>query len=182
MNPAKFLQNCDRIITGKGFKRDISISLYEVHLESSGAPLTTTLTTNPGYAKSGTNVTILTWAANIVVEGGLQIQLPEDYDESNDHLILKIKAKSAGATNVPSIDAKVYHQGATTTDLNPTKSAALSATLAWKEIDLSGHSFQGGDVIQIALFPDAHATDAVEVWAIKLQIKSDLVYFTESNR
>jgi len=181
MNPGTFLKNSERIVTGKGFKRDIPISLYEAHLESDGSVLTTTLSTNPGFGKSGTNMTILTWAAGKVVEGGLSIQLPEDYDESNDHCILKLLAKSAG-TDVPSIDAKVYHQDATTTDLDPTKSDALSTTLAWVEIDLSGNDFQGGDVIQVVLFPEAHNNHAVEVWAIKLQIKSDLVYYTHDNR
>jgi len=182
MNPATFLKNTERIITGQGFKRTIQIPVHNFFLSSSGAPLTTTLTTDPGFDVFETNLIGLTWAAAKVVKGGFVFHVPDDYDKSNDYLKIKIKALMSGSTDTPSIDATVYEDSVPATDLNPTKSGALSSSAAWVTIDLSSNSLQAGDVLTINLFPEAHGTDAVEVYAVKMEYKSDLVYFSLSDR
>ena len=158
------------------------LSVYDVHLQSTGAALTTTLTTNPGYDKVSTNLTALSWAAGVVVEAGLHLLVPTDYDKTLDELKLRLRARMAGATDTPSIDAKVWKDSAATTDLNPTKTAALGASLAWVELDLSGKSLSYGEGLQFALFPEAHGTDAVEVLAMELEYRSMVVANDEVNR
>lgn len=182
LNPGTFLSRLDQIITGNGFKRSIQIPVHDFFLSSSGAPLTTTLTTNPGFDIFETNLVGLAWAAGKVVKGGFIFHVPDDYDKSNDYLKIRIKALMAGSTDTPSIDATVYEDSVPATDLDPTKSGALSASAAWIEIDLSDNGLQAGDVLTINLFPEAHTSDAVEVYAVKMEYASDLVFYDNDDR
>jgi len=182
-NPATFLKNLDRIITSGGFKKSIEVPLHSVCLFSDSSPLTTTTSTNPGFAAIETYFPVLTWAAGKVVKAGITFAIPDDYDASDDYLRIKIKACMAGATDTTTaLDATVYADDAASTDLDPTISADLSSTLAWVEINCDSQDLEPGDVIAIGLFPETHATDAVEVYAIKIEYKSDLVYYTASSR
>lgn len=151
------------------------IPLNNWYLASSGAALTTTLATNPGQDKFGTNMTGLAWAAGVVVPAGITFSVPRDYDETSDHLKIRFYAKSAGSTDTPTIDCTAYISDDPTTDLNPTASAALSSTLAWVEIDLSSNGLSYGDSVEIQPFPGTHATDAVEVWHSEFEYKSMIV-------
>lgn len=171
----------ERVTQGKGFLKNLAVSLYDFNLASSGAPLTTTLSTNPGFDKADTNLTILSWAASKVVAAGLVIQVPDDYDSAKDHLKLKLKAAMGGATDVPTITAAAYSDSAGTTDLAPDATAALSATKAWVEIDLSSNSLSAGATITLALTPAAHTTDAINVYAAKVEYRSTLVYADRSS-
>ena len=174
---ANFLSKIRQFIRqGEGFLRNWSIPIQTCFLASSGAPLTTTTSTNPGYALVDTNMLALHWDAATVVAAGINVQVPDDYDSSKDHFKLRMKGKMSGSTNVTtSIDAAVY-KNASTTDLNPTKSAYLTATSAWIELDLSGKGLVAGDQVQFNIFPEAHGTDAVNIKAIKLEYRSTLVY------
>jgi len=176
-----FLHQVKEIITGEGFLKSIQIPVTSVHLFSSGAPLTTTVSSNPGPDKFDTNITGLTWAADKVVKAGFDLVIPEDYDESQDHCKLRFRAKMAGSTNTPGLDAVAYHEDAGTTDLDPTISADLSTTLAWVEIDLSDNSFSAGDAVSVGVFPEAHSTDAVQVYGMELEYRSTLVYFDKDS-
>jgi hypothetical protein len=177
-----FLHQVKQIITGAGFLKSVQIPVMSVHLFSSGAPLTTTISSNPGPDKFGTNITGLSWAADKVVKAGFDIIIPRDYDESQDHCKLVFRAKmAAGDTDTPGLDAVAYHEDATTTDLDPTISADLSTTLADVKIDLSGNSFNAGDQISVGVFPEAHSSEAVQVYGIELEYRSTLVYFDKDS-
>lgn len=164
------------IYPGEGFLRVKEIPLQSVHLASDGSLLTTTLTTNPGWDKAGTNMTVLSWAADKVVAAGLTLQVPDDYDETKDHFKLKLKAASAGETDSPAITVAAYKDSAPTVDLAPAATEAAGNEAAWLEVDLSGNSLVAGDVLQLTLTPGAHTTDALNVYAIKVEYRSSLVY------
>lgn len=170
----------ERVTQGQGFLKNQPVSLYDFHLASDGAPLTTTLTTNPGPDKTDTNMTTLSWAASKVVTAGLNFSVPDDYDKAKDHLKLKLKAVMASTTDTPAIDAALYKDDDGATDLDPTISADLSDTLAWVEIDCSGQSLEAGDVLQINITPEAHTSDALNVYAAKWEYRSTLVYADRS--
>ena len=182
MNKATFLFGLRTLITGQGFKKVQPIGLREFCLASDGATLTTTLTTNPGFDMKGTSSKsiVLSWAASKVIATGLALQVPDDYDETNDHLKLRLKVMSAGAADTPTFSATAYVNGAAT-DLAPDATAAISATLGWVEFDLSDNSISAGDVLTIAITPAAHTTDAIDVFAAKLEYRSDLVFNDDSD-
>ncbi len=183
LNPGTFLKRAESIITGFGYKKVLPISLYDAHLESDGSPLTTSLGTNPGFDKKGTSSkhTVLTWAADKVVAAGVTFQIPDDYDQTQDELKFMIKVKSAGTTNTPTFTAAVYKNDSAT-DLAPDATAAISSTLAWVEFDLDGNSLVAGDNITIDITPGAHSSDAIDVFALKMEYRTDLVFYTQTER
>lgn len=183
MNPGTFLSRCGRILTGFGFKKNIPISLYDFHLESTGAPLTTTIGTNPGFDKKGTSSkhTVLSWQAAKVVAAGIQVQVPDDYDETLDIFILKLKVAMDGGDDNPNFGVAAY-KNESDTDLAPADTADLSDTIAWVNVDLSGNGLVAGDNLTIDLTPEAHGNDSIDVFAVKVEYRSDLVYFDIDNR
>lgn len=182
MSGGTFLHQVKEIITGAGFLKSVQIPVSSVHLFSSGAPLTTTISSNPGPDKFDTNITGLSWAADKVVKAGFDLVIPMDYDESQDYCKLVFRAKmAAGGTDTPGLDAVAYHEDAGTTDLDPTISADLSVTLADVKIDLSGNSFSAGDAVSVGVFPEAHSSEAVQVYGMKLEYRSTLVYFDKDS-
>jgi hypothetical protein len=88
---------------------------------------------------------------------------------------------AAGGTDTPGLDAVAYHEDDGATDLDPTISADLSVTLADVKIDLSGNSFNAGDQISVGVFPEAHSSEAIQVYGIELEYRSCLVYFDKDN-
>jgi len=167
------------IYQGNGFLKNKAVSLHEVFLMSDGSYLTTTTSTNPGFTKVDTNALALVWAADKVVEAGLNIQVPDDYDKAKDHLKLKIKCVSAG-TDAPKIGTVAYLDSDSTTDLGPDDTAAASTSLRWLEVDLSGNSLEAGDTLTLGLTPAAHSSHALHVYAMKLEYRSTLVYADRS--
>ena len=174
---ADFLKKCRMFIRqGEGFLKNVDVPILSVSLASTGAPLTTTTTTNPGPALVDTNVLALHWDATLVVAAGIKFSVPDDYDSAKDHLKIRFKGKMTGSTAVTTgMDAAVY-KNTTTTDLNPTKSGYFTATDSWVEINLSGKGLVAGDTLQVNIFPEAHATDALNVKQIKFEYRYTLVY------
>lgn len=182
MNSGTFLEQAKSIVTGNGFLRDVQIPFSDCFLASSGAALTTTLSTNPGRDLFDTAILGLSWAAAKVVKAGIAIRIPKDYDQSEDHCKLVFRAKMSGSTDTTTaLDAVAYHEDDGTTDLDPTISADLTASLADVKIDLSGNGFVAGDHITVQPFPEAHGTDAVQVYSISLEYRSSLVYFDKDS-
>lgn len=183
MNMRTYLQQLQFIVTGEGFVREKEVPLERVHLQSSGAPLTTTLSTNPGFDKDDTNITTLAWAAGKVVAAGLRIKMPTDYDESADTLSIWLYAKMSGSTDTTTaITAEVWKVSAGTTDLAPDQTADLTSSYAWVEFDLDGNSIDANEILQVALTPEAHGTDAIHVAAIAIRYQSDLVPYNHAER
>lgn len=181
MDSGTFLAQVKDIVTGNGFLRRTQIPFASVFLASDGSALSTTISTNPGMDLFDTNIIGLTWAAAKVVPAGISIMIPKDYDESEDYCKLVFRAKMGGSTDTPAIDATAYHEDDGATDLDPTISGDLSDTLGDVSIDLGGNSFSAGDHITVAPFPEAHGTDAVQVYSIALEYRSTLVYFDKDS-
>lgn len=187
MNPALFLKNLERLITGDGFKRTIQgIDLNSIK-SATGVVLTAT-------ADSLYLETIETYAEVILVKEGttglgmLRLLVPQDYDEDKDYLRIRFLAQSAGDTNTPTIDAALYRKragAALSADLGPTISGAVSNNTgagSWVEINADSLSLQGGDALTIDFTTSAHGTDKLHIYAIEVVYKSDLVYYDGDDR
>jgi len=188
MNPAFFLKNLERLVTGNGFKREVQIPLTALHNEADGSLLgNTTITTDDVGFDHISNTILLVWGSDgtgHVTETSFVFTVPQDYDEAEDYLKIRLKAfLNTGTTDTPGIDAHVYKNGVDT-DLDPTISADLSTTVAWVEIVISDktESLVAGDVLTISLFPEAHDSGGIGVYGIAAEYKSDLVYYDNDNR
>lgn len=180
---------------GDGILVERHLSIRDFNLFSDGSTLTTTLTTNAGFAKAETNATVLQWAATKVVAVGFEFYLPFDYDESNDLLELHLKAGMGGSTDTPGLTANIYRKRdglALTADLGPltakvrtgnvVATAALAiatTTLKNTYFDLSGLKNKGGDCFICKITPGAHGTDALNVYGVKVRLRSDIVAYSE---
>lgn len=182
MTGGTFLKQLDSVVTGDGFYRDQMIPLRDFHLESDGSTLTTTLTTNPGWDKVDTNLTSLSWAATKVVEAGVDVDVPGDYDESLDILSVWLLAKSGSTDLTTAFEAAAYIHSAPTTDLVPDNTADLTASYAWVEINLDGNGLLANDRVHVVINPEAHGTDALHVIAAKIRYRGDLVIFDLDER
>lgn len=190
MNPAFFLKNLERIITGVGFKKEVQIPFLAFHDEADGAPLTAKgiATDDDVGIDHISNTIVLVWGESAgsgsVDEISFPFVVPQDYDEAEDYLRLRLKAfLDTGTTDTPGIDAHVYKNGVDS-NLDPTISADLSTTAAWVEIVISDktESLVAGDVLTISLFPEAHDSGGIGVYGITMEYKSDLVYYNDGNR
>ncbi len=182
VNAGKHLEQLKQIVPGDGFKVVKPISYREFHLASDGATLTTTISTNPGWDKLGTNMTGLAWAAAKVVAAGITLQIPDDYDEDADSCIFRLKAKMSGSADTPNFGVAAYLDSAPTTDLAPDDTVDLSDTVAWVDVNLSGNSFVAGDIVQLAITPESHGTDAIEIYGQQIEYKSCIVKFSNTSR
>jgi len=188
LNVGTFLKRLDGVISGNGFKKVMPISLFDFHLDGGFAEVGAPNGAEPGFVVENFHVT-LQWPATKVAEVNVQFIIPDDYDEAQDHLILKLKAVMDGATNTTTaLEASAYTMDGTadltaeTEDMAPDNTADLSVTAAWVDIDLSGNKLLGGDIISVDINPEAHGTDVVEIWGAKLEYKSDLVFYDVSDR
>jgi hypothetical protein len=187
MNSATFLHDCAGIITGKGFKRVIpGLGINEL-TEADGDTLDNGST--PPMAALETNGYGVAVANNTTFAGCLNFVIPQDYDESDDELKIRILGATVGGTDSgDTMDCTAYRKRggvALGSDLNPSVSGAMAATAVladWVEIDLSDNSLQGGDVLHVTLSTSAHATDPVHIYAIEVQYRSCLVYFDKADR
>lgn len=193
MDQFNFLKMLQGIVSGDGVLVEKSMSLRDFNLFSDGSSLTTTTSTNPGFAKGETNATVLSWAATKVIAAGLEVRIPFDYDESQDVFELHLQAGMGGSTDTPGFTANAYNKRngvALSADLGPytaktrvgavESTAALAvATTASKSIffKLSGAKLKGGDTITFKITPGAHGTDAISAYAVWIKYRSDIVSF-----
>ncbi len=173
-----FLYQLNSIITGLGFLREKILPNRDYHLDSDGATLTTTTSTNPGWAKHETNITGLNWAATKVVKAGYDFAVPLDYDNTKDELVIKLKVKGA---DLGTLVMAAYKDDASTTDLAP-DAVTLTAASIWHEFSLSGNNIEGGDVIHFNVVPASNSSNTVELNGTKIEYASDLVAFDQSDR
>lgn len=183
MNAATFLHDTKRIVTGEGYLKSETVPIRDFNLASTGAELTTTLSTNPGWDNVDTNLNVLSWAADKVIAGAIAVTVPDDYDASQDHFKLMLYAKMSGTTaTTTALTATAYKATDSTTDLAPANTDDMTDSFQWLELDISGNSLSAGETIQFVITPEAHATDAIEILALKREYRSCLVYFDGDNR
>jgi len=191
MNPATFLQNCDRIITGYGFKRSVPIPLGSLRLIATGADIGVDAAES-GIAMLDTGgLGMVLWADDDTTDiAQINFVVPQDYDETNDKLRLRVLCSADdNATDTFYIDAKVYRKraaAALSADLDPTISPtavpATIATAAWREVNIDDEGMQGGDCLTIILAASAHTTSGLLIYGIEMVYSATLVYFDEDDR
>ena len=188
MNPDVFLQRCEGIVTGMGFKRVLQGVDINALRDATGMILTGA--TAPLKAALETNFFGVQSATSTTAGGTLSFAVPEDYDQDQDYMSVRFLCNSAGTTDAPTIDATLYQKVAGTaisSDLNPTISAAASKTSAttgagWIEIVAKGLGLKAGAAVTWLFTISAHATNALNIYAIEVVYKSDLVFYNRDSR
>jgi len=187
MNPASFLKNLERIVTGLGFKR--VIQGLNINSIRSGDGIIPTASTHPGRVAVETSFDCLQCANGQTAVGQLVFMIPRDYDESVDKLDFRFLAQMAGDTNsAVTISGALYRKragAALTADLGPTISGAVNTNTEladWIEVRSHGDGHKAGDAITIDFTAAAHATDALNIYGLEVVYASDLVYFEDDER
>lgn len=189
MNPGTFLSRCDSILTGFGFKREIQgVDINSLRLEDGSYPVSGS--GNPGYTSLETNFEGLQLPNTQTDLGTLTFKIPRDYDQTLDYLRVRFLVNSAGDTDTPSIDSAMYRKragAALSDDLDPTISAVVptnTVKAAWREINADGLGVQPGDGVSfdISTGGTRGTADALNIYAIEVIYRSDLVYFDPDDR
>lgn len=189
MNPGTFLKRCEAILTGFGFKKEIQgLDINSLRLED-GAPLLSG-SGNPQYKSLETNFEGIELPSSNTDLGTLTFKIPRDYDQTLDYLRVRFLVNSAGDTDTPSIDSAMYRKragAALSDDLDPTISAVVptnTVKAAWREINADGLGMQPGDGVSfdISTGGTRGTNDALNIYAIEVIYKSDLVYFDIDDR
>lgn len=185
MNPATFLQNLDRIITGFGFKRIIPGITLSSWKDADG--LTLTAATEPRRASAESNFETVTSYRSTTVGGSLQFVIPRDYDQTVDKLKVRFLAQSS-SSETPTISAVLYRKRAGVAiagDLGPTISAAINsatALAAWVEINCDGLDMQPGDALHFDFTFSTHTSHEANIYGLEVEYHSDLVYYDKTDR
>jgi hypothetical protein len=187
MNPATFLQNCDRVITGHGFRRVIQgLNINSLRLATGG--ILAVDSGNPQRRTLETYFEGVRLASSQTDLGSLTFQIPRDYDESVDKLYIRFLANSGGDTNTPTIDAAMYRkraEAALSADIDPTISGAVNNNTNkadWVEIVSEDDGWKAGDAVTCLFTSSAHTTDNLEIYGLEVVYASDLVYYEDSER
>lgn len=185
MLPSNFMQQLrDILVGGTGLLRDKVVPLNAI-MGADGAPLDAIGEGGFGFAAVETNGLAVQWAATDTTEIALIVHVPEDYDQEDDTLKLRLLAQMGGGDDTPALTAEAYRKRpgeALSADLAPENSGALSDAAAWVEINLSGNELQGGDVVQVFITPAAHANDAINVYGAALRYKTCFVAYDHDDR
>lgn len=192
MNPATFLQNCDRIITGYGFRRSVPIPLGTLRFIATGDDI------GVGTGASGIDMLdtgekgMLLWSDNGETDiCQINFVIPQDYDETIDKLRLRVLCSTdeEATDDTFYIDAKVYRKragAALSADLDPTISPdavpLTEALTAWREVNIDSEGMQGGDCLTIILAASGHTSTGLQIYGIEMVYAGCLVYFDENDR
>jgi len=186
MNPGTFLKRCESITTGFGYKKEIpGLGINQLRDD---AGIILTASTEPSREALETVFDGVVVSSSQTDLGRLAFKIPRDYDQSQDELAVRFLANSAGDTNTPTIDGKLYRkreETAISADLDPTISAAVNNNTAkadWVEVNCDSLSLQPGDAVCMEFATSAHTTDALYVYAIEVIYRSDLVFNVQADR
>ena len=178
---------------GDGQKRDIDLNPIADLRTAAGLVLTGA--TAPSVQALETNALGVQVAAGATAAGSYVFDIPQDYDPSQrpagavttpaaaagDFFQIHVKAISGGTTNAPTLNATIYSSrsgkalgSALTTQASQAinKSTAHPATVV---IDVSGNKLLPGDTLTVNLTTAAHATDAVNIYSVRMVYMGHLV-------
>lgn len=96
------------------------------------------------------------------------VPMPADLDENSD-VTVHLLAKMSGTTDTPAIDVQAF-DGIGDTEMGA-KTSALSDSLQELMVTLSSGDISGHATgfLNIALVPEAHSTDAIELYAMWIE-------------
>jgi hypothetical protein len=180
MNPGSFLHEVQGVLTGLGFKREIAGLDINSLRDADGTILTAA--TEPSREALETSFIGVVVSASQTDLGTLTFKIPQDYDKANDELKIRFLAQSAGDADTPTIDAALYQKragAALSADLDPTISDAVndnSSEAGWVEVDCDDLDLQPGDAVTVVFTTSAHTTDALNIYALEVTYRSDLVF------
>jgi len=128
------------------------------------------------------NMVALTTAASSTTVGTWQYQIPRDYDQTTDKLIVRITADSAGTTDTPTLTLTPHTllPGGTSVAVTGKVSAAVTNKPAVYEFDFSGNGLVRDQFIAFTLTTGAHTTDAVQTYGVQVVYASCLVAYTDA--
>lgn len=200
MNQDNFCSKVSGFVNGDGFRRHKDVNMAS-WLDANG--ITITGATTPVRAAVEGGFSGISAALNIVDLGGINFTIPEDYDSSKDHLVVRLLAEMVPAgglgtllTDTPTVVATMIRKRAgvaVTADLVAAAGAAavVAATTAaiqgapgsaWYEIILSGLGCLPGDTLWMDLTSAAHATDAIAFYGLEAFYRSNLAFTTNNMR
>lgn len=189
-NPATFLTHVKNMVMGGGMKADlVTPKLDAGYLVDFNDMLDSSiLATSVTYIADGSGYPVLNAAASITAVAAFSFQVPRDYDEATDELHLKVVAKMAGATDVPTLTLVAKNMvigsaaGAITTQpTSQTPTAALSATAQKFTFKFVGRGLKRDNIVLFTLTSGAHTTDALQVQNLGVAYRSCLVSYHESD-
>ena len=189
MNPATFLSNCQRIVTGwPGLKCNLPGVDINAVRDADGTILTGATEPSREALESSFIGLVVSFSATDL--GTLSFMVPRDYDATVDKMYVRFLVSSGGTTDAPILDAALYRKRegvALSSDLNPTASPAIPKTsattgAAWRQIAAERLGLLPGDGLTWVLSTGTHTSDAVNVYAIEVVYYSDLAYWKCEDR
>jgi hypothetical protein len=187
MNAGNMLQEMQGIVTG-AYALKKTIDVTEQIKGTAGAALSGT-TTNVGRGAIETNFDGIVCSASGTAVLSLALAVPRDYDQDLDYCKVKFLAQMGGNTNNDiHIDAALFQKKVATAlsaDLDPVISGhipTLASKADWVEIDASSLGLVPGSAIYFEFTTSAHTTDAIHIYAVEFEYKTDLVYYNRADR
>lgn len=181
--PDNFLYALKQIVTGGGklsnstlqapdggFNRDEQLDVTDAVLGTG---------TTAGLVS---NMVALTTAASSTTVGTWQYQIPRDYDQTTDKLIVRVIADSAGTTDTPKLTVTPHTLvlgGTPVAITGITSSTGVSNVPQVFEFDFSGNGLVRDELFALTLTTAAHTTDAVQTYSIEIVYASTLVAFLD---
>lgn len=189
-NPQTFLTHVKNTVMGGGMKADLVTPRSDAGylVDNNNLLDSSILAASVTFIADGDGYPALNAAAGITAVAAFSFQVPRDYDEATDELHLKVVAKMAGATDVPTLTLVAKNRvigaaaGAITTQpTTATPTAALSTTATKFTFKFVGRGLKRDNVVLFTLTSAAHATDALQVQNLGVAYRSTLVSYHESD-
>lgn len=139
----------------------------------------------PGASATVVNVNntpVLSSAASQTTIGTWSFPIGRDYDEAGDQIRVRLLARSAGATNTPTLTVNSFITalgGTVGVAGTIVVGTAITATEAAYEFNLSGQGLVRDSVLSFNVVAGAHTTDAVQIFAVEVTYASCLVSFRD---
>lgn len=164
-----------------GFNLDVRLDLGDMALGS------TSIITVDGNGTPVLQTGVSSTQGSTNTFGTISFQVPRDYDQNSDHLILRLVADSNGTTDTPTITVAASTVSLTSTGstyaapvaATSSTTAALNNTPTIYEIDLSGNKLVRDTLVTAKITTSNHNTDKANLYAMELVYASCLIAFVD---
>ena len=164
-----------------GFNLDVRLDLGDMALGS------TSIITVDGNGTPVLQTGVSSTQGSTNTFGTISFQVPRDYDQNSDHLILRLVADSNGTTDTPTITVAASTVSLTSTGstyaapvaATSSTTAAMTNTPTIYEIDLSGNKLVRDTLVTAKITTSNHNTDKANLYAMELVYASCLIAFVD---
>ena len=176
-NEANFLKSLSGLITGDGIIKEVPISLSDVIATTASDPALSS------------NVLEMTLAADNE-SLSVPFQIPLDYDESNDQLVLVLTAQlttgdASAGSNIITLDFDQVNRirpGDTavedlSSDVTSDAQSVDDVVIAQYAFDMSSLTHKVGDVLTIEIDAQETGTAVATIYGVSMRYRSDIVAF-----